>query len=523
MKKALMKVAVAGLISPLFLAMAFMADSSVIDPDAYPEIGDQEMGHLRWMLSIADQEIGDFSNMETGAQAGMAAYRYQLAFMTYFLALEQYHKLPACPEIIQPRMDRFIEKMVQKPVWEFWAETSRGIPPFEPLLNRPYPEVRDPLVKWNIMYSGHLGHMIGLYEMLYRDFKWDQPGSIVFQWDENEKYVYDNHSLQKVMHDQMKTKPFCIPCEPNACFPECNQHPVLSFMLYDYTHDTDLSAVREQFMNFFLEKKMINPNNHEAAAFYLVKQDLTTSLRNPRFGNAMDLMTYPILIAGPLSVKSASADGWTGAFMHAWQPEYIERHYPYQKERHFKEMKDGSARLPQDIFSRPTRYGFFAILTSEVGDLDARDKLLAYSDRMYEPVMKDGTFHYPTDKSKKCHALTGKLLAIARANPKDGLWTMHNRPFDDSHFREPMVTGVDFPNVVLRRAIYDADKKALIVTTEPGMKKGGMTNIKVSRLDSDNTYRLLVDGKKVKTYRAREEALLQVALDGRHDIVLIAE
>ena len=83
-----------------------MAGPQSIDASSYPEIGDDEMGQLRWVLSIADQDINDFSNMESNNQYGMTSYRYQIAFMTYFLALEQYHKLPACPEIIRPRMDR---------------------------------------------------------------------------------------------------------------------------------------------------------------------------------------------------------------------------------------------------------------------------------------------------------------------------------------------------------------------------------------------------------------------------------
>ena len=82
----------------------------VIDPNSYPEIGDEEMGQLRFAIKMADRPLDDFSDMEGIDQYGMTAYRYCIAFMTYFLAAEQYHKLPACPEIIQPRMDRFIHR-----------------------------------------------------------------------------------------------------------------------------------------------------------------------------------------------------------------------------------------------------------------------------------------------------------------------------------------------------------------------------------------------------------------------------
>jgi len=493
-----------------------------VDPSSYPGMSDKELGQLRWTLMIADQPLDDFTHLEALDQRGMTAYRYAMAFMSYFLAVEQYHKLPACPGIIKPRMDRFIKKMIQKPVWEFWAEVSQGLKAFQPKMNKPYPEEHDPVANRNIMYSGHLGHMIALYEMLYRDLSWSEPGSIVFEWSGDEKYVYDNHSLQRVMYDQMKNRvPHCIECEPNACFPECNQHPLLSFMLYDYIHGTDLFEVREDFLDFFLSYEMIDPETHETAALYLVAQDMVISQDNPRFGNALDLVLIPVTSLGIISVESASANGWTGTFMHAWQPEYIERHYPYQREHHIKRMTDETAALKYDFFEPRLPYGFFAMLAAEMGDQETRDKLLKKAEQKYEPVWKDGAFYYPFDLDKKCSSLTGKLLAIARANPEDGMWRMHNKPFDERHFEQPRLAGVDFPRVLLRRAIYDREKQALIVTTVPG-GAGEKTSLEVVQLDPARTYELFMDGEHMKSFKAKESISIEIGLEGEHDLVLAA-
>ncbi len=498
-----------------------------IDPSSYPEIGDKEMGQLRWVLSIAEQDIEDFSNLDAENQLGLTAYRYSIAFMTYFLALEQYHKLPACPEIIQPRMDRFIQKIISKPVWDYWAWVSQGIPNAEPLMNRPYPEQHDPVGDLNIMYSGHLGHMIGLYEMLYRDMKWDRPGSIIFAWSEDEKFVYDNHSLQQAMYEQMKNNPWhSVACEPNMVFPECNQHPALSFVLYDQTHGTDLAGVNDLFMDFFLERKLIDPHSHMTSMYYLVKQDMVVSQENPRFGNAYDLLLVPAVSLGLVAIEGPSADGWTGSFMHAWQPQYIERHYPYQRDRHIKHLEDGSARLKNNIADRMApglQYGFFAMLAAEIGDTQTRDKLIDYIDKSYNPVWSDGAFHYPINEQAKCKSTSGKLLAVARANHKNGLWNMHNKPFDDMHFSSPKVAGVDFPKVLLKRAIYDAERKALIVTTEPGGQKSGTTTFELINLDPAKSYRLSLDGKQMGTYKGRKSISVEVPLDTRHDLVLWAD
>jgi len=496
-----------------------------VDPSAYPVIGPEEMAQLRWTLKLASQPLDDFSNLEGANQFGMQAYRYQIAFMTYALALEQYHKLPAFRELLQPAMDRFIEKMVQKPVWEFWAGVSQGVPTLEPKRDRPYPEVHDPVGDINIMYSGHLGHMIGLYEMFYRDFHWDQPGSIVFAWSEDEKYVYDNPKLQQAMWKQMDENPWhSIACEPNAVFPECNQHPVLSFILYDWTHGTRLAEVRQKFFDFFLERKLIDPRTHATAGYYLIKQDQVFSLQSPRSDNAYDLLTVPAVALGLLGKGSSSADGWTGAFMHAWQPEFIERHYPYQRENNLKEADEEGARLKRDLAGRPLKYGFFAAYAREVGDHETAKKLIAFADQKHKPQWRAGMLYYPWDKSTTSIHLTGHLLFLARANVQDGLLKLHQQPWPESHFQEPFIEKVDYPRVLVTRAIYDREKKALIVSTRPGPGSGTgfkpVSLIQVRNLSSDQSYALWLDGKLVKQFQGQDPLVVEIPLDGSYDLVI---
>ena len=513
-------------IFPAFSAQAekVTVGSNVIDPAQYPSISDKEMGQMRWMLNIANQPLNDFKGLEAQNQANLTSYRYAIAFSAYFLALEQYHKLPAWSEAIQPALDRLVQKIIQKPVWEYWAQTSRGVPPLEPGLNKPYPEAHDPVAEKNIMYSGHVGHMINLYEMLYRDFKWDKPGSIVFAWSDTEKFVYDNHTLEKVMYDQMKNNSYhSICCEPNAVFPECNQHPVLSFILYDYTHGTKLSEVNSQYMDFFLKKKMVDPNSHQTAMLYLVKQDLTLSQSNPHYGSAIDILFTPAIALHLATLDSPTANGWTGTFMHGWQPDYIERLYPEWKKQQVIEKDKETAELKNESWEPLVRYGFFAMLAGEMGDMDTRDKLLNYADKKFAPVWQDGTYHYPYNPGKGCTNFSDKLFAFARANPRNGLWLLHNKPFDKAHFAEPKLAGVDFPNVLVKRAIYDANKKALVVSIEPGSKKGGNTSFEVRQLDPFRSYVYFVDGKEIGKYQGQATIVLKPALDNPHDLVLAAE
>ncbi|OGP56207.1 MAG: hypothetical protein A2V67_04655 [Deltaproteobacteria bacterium RBG_13_61_14] len=492
-----------------------------VDPSTYPQIGQEEMAQLRWTLKLASQPLDDFSNLEGANQFGMQAYRYQIAFMTYALALEQYHKLPAFRELLQPAVDRLIQKIIQRPVWEFWAEVSRGVPTLEPKGNRPYPEVHDPVGDINIMYSGHLGHMIGLYEMLFRDFHWDQPGSIVFAWSEDETYVYDNPKLQQAMWKQMDENPWhSIACEPNAVFPECNQHPVLSFILYDWTHGTHLADVRQKFFDFFLERKLIDPNTHVTAGYYLIKQDRVFTSQSPRSENVFDLLTVPAAAVGVLAKTSAWADGWTGAFMHAWQPEFIERHYPYQRENDLQEVDEEMARLKRDLGGRNIQYGYFAAYAQEVGDHETAKKLIAFADQKNKPQWREGMLYYPWDKSAASSHLTGHLLFLARANVKDGLLKLHQQPWPESHFQEPFIEKVDYPKMLVTRAIYDREKKALIVSTRTGPGSQGQASFQVRNLSPNQTYTLWLDGKLVKQFQGQDPLVVEIPLDGSYDLVI---
>ena len=148
-------------------AAAKKATAAVINPNAYPAVTAEEWGQLRWMLKLADQDIPDFTNFQSVDEQGVSASRYSLAFGAYFLAAEQYHKFPAWQETIKNAFDRINQKMIDKQVWGYWANESKGITKFEPKMDRPYAENKDPVSLGNIMYSGHLGQMINLYQMLY--------------------------------------------------------------------------------------------------------------------------------------------------------------------------------------------------------------------------------------------------------------------------------------------------------------------------------------------------------------------
>jgi hypothetical protein len=309
-----------------------------------------------------------------------------------------------------------------------------------------------------------------------------------------------------------------VSCEPNAVFPECNQHPVLAFLLYDRLHGTKLMEAGDRFFDFFKSSGMIDSETHEVSMLYLVKQGWTLSQQNPRYGNKLDPGMEIAVKSGAATLESATADGWTGLFMHAWQPSYIEEHYPYWKKNRLARTSDGYPGLKWESWEPWVQYGFFAALAAEMGDADTRDKMLRYADAHYAPVWVDGAYHYPFSEEAGCTNLTDRLLAIARTLPANGMRAMHASPFDDEHFTEPYAESAG-SSLFFRRAIYDRGKKALVLSTESASPETASSFV-VRRLDKNRKYRLTIDGKETARFNGRTERPVSADFSVPHDFIL---
>ena len=129
------------------------------------------------------------------------------------------------------------------------TKTSQASNLFDPDLKTLRTPWSDPVMKENIMYSGHLLLMTSLYAMLFDDDEFEQPGSLTFHWRHwawvlgkhpaehfyipntnvlsPQDFSYDNRSLQEVIFRQMEENDWVgVCCEPNAVFVICNQYPV---------------------------------------------------------------------------------------------------------------------------------------------------------------------------------------------------------------------------------------------------------------------------------------------------------
>jgi hypothetical protein len=206
-----------------------------LDMSKYEKLDAAQAGHLRHFHNLASQIDGEWRHMGTQepGQEWLDAYRYQISSMTYGAGVAHYHRLPALRSVFKPLIRRLIHKMLRREVWGYWFNTSLAgnrTNPDRKVLRTPW---ADPIVRENIMYSGHLLLMTSLYAMLFDDNEFEQPDSLVFHWDPlffglgAETYRYDNRTLQAAILAEMERNGWIgVCCEPNLVFVVCNQFPV---------------------------------------------------------------------------------------------------------------------------------------------------------------------------------------------------------------------------------------------------------------------------------------------------------
>lgn len=508
------------LISCLLFALALLVASGVaradrIAPSDYPELTDKQIGLVRHIVRLANQIPGDWTDMGSysQSQAENEAYRFQLAEATYALGVAQYLKTPAYRELYSDAMDRLIQKMLRRDVWGFWVEMSQSSLVSDPDLEGLYPPEYDPVGKKNIHYSGHLLMMATLYEMLYRDGKYEEPGSFTFVYPHGMgtlRYEYDLGKLARLIHAEFEQNHgLGSECEVNNIYVGCAQYPLLGLLHYDHINGTNLA------------RPMMKEHAKawsEVSNLYVMEKDplgipVSTRVRQQDF----------------VQMGASAALGSMG-MIHAWNKEYVEAVYPVMRDKSVSFLADGT---PQQSYvagsvvdrdgnpiqgqegdpfqvSDPAEFGapvFHSVVSTavEVGDEKFAKAALDYLDRE-GGVWKNGEFYYPRNDDYMSPAYMPRwgalMLATAHLNEKDGLWRLYNKPWGKSELSSPQLTNVEYPRAIVKQAYYDAEKDTLVLTLVAGEQPGGVTTFAVERLDPSKTYTILRNGKALGRLQA---------------------
>ena len=478
-----------------------------INPQTYPKLTGKNMGHVRHMVEIAEQLSGNWDHMgirEEG-QDFFNAYRYQLAFMTYALGITQHQKTPAYRELYQRAISRMIDKMKRREVWDYWEKMSE-FSDYAAHIRSAEEGWTDPLAQKNIMYSGHLLQMVGIYSVLFNDAKYDQSGSLTlhnrpffYPETKREEYDYDHSSLAELIHKQLVDSAYLgVECEPNGVYNACNQHPILGLIHYDQSHGTSLSSIMPAYRES-LEKRLIHHETKQHMYYYRGQQDEVVQV-----ADALDTNDpYPAINA------------WPGGMMNAWARDLTREVYAVHSKVDLPMLMDGSMAGFAD-YMIDVHFGFYAAYASEVGDVEASQKMLDYADANFKPEWKDGRYFYPRNDlveealadtqgrhipgsdEHRVGRLTGNaLLAMARLNDGDGFWKLYNEPWDEEFFAQPYITGVQYPDVLVEQAVFDQEKSSLIVTIAPGTNYRGESSFMVQNITPNSIAVIYENGMEI--------------------------
>ena len=439
----------------------------------------------RYLLDLSLQPLDRFDGFAHIEQYLLSALRYQLNYTCYALALAQYNYTPAFTGYLTEAQANTIEKMRNKRVWGYWAhECLVGYQRWDP----------DPIKFANVMYTGFLGVMIGVYETL-NDNRFSQPGALTLRWNDETEYVYEYSSLCQAIVNNMDDSAHgpLYPCEPRLIYPMCNAFSLSALLLHDRLHGTDFGAGRiEQMAHAFLKYKYLRPDNRFMAA------------------------------RGPLKFFMGPSVGNDGV-MSFW----LNYPMPEQAARTWDNLRANLVRIEDDDvkidavawetldpgnYTRGTGMSRVSVMASakEHGDDELANALEISLDKRYQTVRRNGSRAY-TGISSWGNA--GHVLA--RFNTRNSMAHLLAGQIPRHWKTGPILAQAGYPAVLVARAVTDG--RALDLVLRPG-DQGGRTLLALERLAPRQDYVLSGAVEQAVTADDRGHALVNVDLDDRREV-----
>lgn len=470
----------------------YLAGVPRIDPrpkdSARDELSNEDLATLRSLLDRALQPLDRFDGFSKVDQFQTSAIRYQLNFIQWALATAQLHYTPSFHGYLSAAQCNLIDKLTLPPVWRYWAfEQTWGNLSLD----------WDPMKRDNIMLSGYLGVMLGVYESNTGDDRYRGSGALPFRLGKR-TWPYTHDMVCGAVNDNMQRSAMTLfPCEPNWIYSACNMTGISTLLMSDRLHGTRfLRSVGDDFRRR-LHDEFITPDGR------------VTAIRSARLG-----ITIPML-------TSTMADCGLASMLHAFDPELAQRCWAIVR----REFIDTGGPEPTIALRgwdaidtgnyRKTHLGAFAPVmwaAAEMGDTDLYELLAASLDRQQPPVADNGTRWY-AGLSTNMNA----MLALARFNPPGGHRALIAEGPGEAVLRGPVLAGANYPQVLVASARTDGSDLRLVL--RPGGSPARV-QLGIDRLVPGGRYR--VHGAPGDELIADERGRLSVPVDlaGRTEVAL---
>lgn len=334
------------------------------------------LGYLNYLHRTLTQSPGQWDGFYQPLSPTMNfALRYQLAFATYALAAMS-QRTPAYRAPYAEAMRAAIERMLDVAAWGYWHVPEAASTPGERLASSGHVAVlisphqrtalgppSDPIARDNLQYSGHLSTMLGLYERVSGDRRYDSPFSL-HDPQSGASYTYTHSEVAGRIYSQMRENGFGgVCCERGMAYVPCNNYAMASNTLHDALHGTHYSAANGKWLETVRDKMVL----HGPAARGI-------------FGTSY---VKDIHIATPVAFNFT--DAWGLAFLAPFDRPLVRKLYGKFKKKVVQAGSEGayvgssSMSERMEISDVPVNTGFGLILARAMGDANLEAEMLRYS------------------------------------------------------------------------------------------------------------------------------------------------
>lgn len=421
---------------------------------------------MNYLHGVLTQPLGSWDGFYTPLSPSMNfALRYQLAFSAYAVAALSQHT-PAYTAIYTEALRGAIEKMLHIDVWGYWRvppekddAPSGGMGSLSSghvaVLLSPHQRAvagppSDPIAHNNLQYSGHLSTMLGLYEKVSGDRRYDNTFTLRDPAGGIE-YTYTHTRVAERIHAQMQATGFGgVCCEQGMAYVPCNNHAMASNNLHDALHGTDYREANGAWLKTVRDKMVLRG----------------PALRGV-FGTAY---VKDLHMAAPVAFNFT--DAWGLAFMLPFDRPLVRKLYSKFKKRSISDAgSEGSFVSSSPLSERmeisdvAINTGFGTILARGIGDVALANSLMSYAASAFGATWQDGRYFYK-DAPRTLHSTALRAVAEAIVPGGAGFTRLFNDPPHSNRDLDPQVTRLADPTgrTGISQAEYNPQERTLHIT-----------------------------------------------------------
>ena len=349
--------------------------------------------------------------------------------------------------------------MTDKRVWKYWSAENK----WGNLDKNPDPVARD-----NIMYSGYLGCMIGMYETMHPDQPYSKPDSLSLKWNEETCFNYDFNSLNGAIYKNFDSSVHTLfPCEPNWVYSMCNSFAINSLKMGDRLNGTHYyEDIQERYLRS-LKTEYMSVDGH------------FIPIRSTVWGVVVPWLNMDL------------NDGICTFLNHSIDPTLSESCWQYYRKRRFDSTMSskGEYRIQRStLFDlgnyKPNRAGTIAMLmlsAKELGDMQSYTALLHSLNKSKNPLKVIGEDIEYVGASN----LTVFSMAMARLTRPGAFYDMVNHGMPEQWLNGPILNKVPYPDIFVKRAVNNETTLSLVLKSTISQFK-----MEIARLKKNATYQI---------------------------------